>query len=64
MGGDKELLKQAVALEEIATLLSLGRGLDDTYQEILNDSASSLRNIATVLMLIAVHEIPQGRTLA
>jgi hypothetical protein len=64
MDGDKELLKQAVALEEIATLLSLGRGLDDTYQEILNDSASSLRNIATVLMLIAVHEIPQGRTLA
>jgi hypothetical protein len=63
MDGDKELLQQAVALEEIAALLSLERGLDYSYQEILNDSASSLRNIATILMLIAVHEPPQGRML-
>jgi hypothetical protein len=56
MDENKELVEQAVVLDEIATQLTVSteKYVDQLHHEILDSAVASLRAISTVLMLIAV----------
>ena len=63
MDENKELVEQAVVLDEIATQLTVSteKYVDQSHQQVLDSVVASLRAIATVLMLIAVQGI-ENRT--